>query len=64
MVSTLRKSLQTIEDYKIANPHYNDVLDILGEILIVREEYRNNMKDSIFFVDENIIARKWKEDFL
>ena len=58
MVSTLRKSLQTIEDYKIANPHYNDVLDILGEILIVREEYRNNMKDSIFSVDENIIAHK------
>lgn len=58
MATKLRKSLQTIEDYKTANPHYNEILDILGEILIAREEYRNNMKGSIFSVDENIIARK------
>lgn len=58
MAGTLRKSLQLIEDYKIANPHYNELLDILGEILILREEYRNNMKGSIFSVDEKIIARK------
>jgi FdhE protein len=58
MASTLRKSLQTIEDYKMASPHYNELLDILGEILILREEYRNNMKDSIFSVDEKIIAQK------
>jgi FdhE protein len=58
MATTLRKSLKTIEDYKIANPHYNDLLDILGEILILREEYRRSMKDSIFAVDERIIAQK------
>lgn len=58
MVSTLRKSLQTIEDYKMASPHYNELLDILGEILILREEYRNNMKNSIFSVNEKIIAQK------
>lgn len=58
MISTLRKSLQTIEKYKTANPHYNEILDILGEILIVREEYRNNMEGSIFSVNENIIAQK------
>ncbi|PKN70974.1 MAG: formate dehydrogenase accessory protein FdhE [Deltaproteobacteria bacterium HGW-Deltaproteobacteria-12] len=58
MSSKLRKSLQTIEDYKTEHPHYNEILDILGEILIVREEYRNSMKDSIFSVDENIIAQK------
>jgi FdhE protein len=58
MSSKLRNSLQTIENYKIASPHYNEILDILGEILIVREEYRNNLKDSIFSVDENIIAQK------
>jgi FdhE protein len=58
MVTKLRKSLQTIETYKAANPHYNDLLDILAEILVLREEYRNNMKDSIFTVDENIIAQK------
>lgn len=49
MATKLRKSLQKIEDYKTANPHYCEILDILGEILIVREEYRKNMKDSIFF---------------
>jgi FdhE protein len=58
MATTLRKSLKTIEDYKIASPHYNDLLDILAEILILREEYRINMKDSIFAVDERIIAQK------
>ena len=60
MASKLRKSLQAIEDYKIASPHYNELLDILGEILILREEYRNNMKGSIFSVDEKIIAQKMK----
>jgi FdhE protein len=58
MATKLRKSLQTIEDYKTANPHYNEILDILGEILIAREEYRKSMKDSIFSVDESIISRK------
>jgi FdhE protein len=58
MAATLRKSLQSIEDHKIANPHYNDLLDILADILILREEYRNNMKDSIFSVDEKYINQK------
>jgi FdhE protein len=58
MAATLRKSLKTIEDYKYTNPHYTDLLDILGEILILREEYRNNMKSSIFTVDENLISQK------
>jgi FdhE protein len=58
MATKLHKSLQTIEDYKMANPHYNEILDILGEILIAREEYRKKMKDSIFSVDEKIITQK------
>lgn len=58
MAVKLSESLQTIEDYKIANPHYNDLLDILAEILILREEYRNNMKNSIFTIDERLIAHK------
>jgi hypothetical protein len=33
MVATLRKSLKTIEDYKTTNPHYTDLLEIVGEIL-------------------------------
>jgi FdhE protein len=58
MAVTLRESLKTIEDYKSANPHYADLLDILADILILREEYRKNMKDSIFCVEENLIAQK------
>ena len=58
MAATLRKSLKTIEDYKLTNPHYTDLLDIMADILILREEYRNNMKDSIFQVDEKLIAQK------
>ncbi len=58
MVGTLRKSLETIEDYKTANPHYTELLDIMADILILREEYMKNMTDSIFSVDEKLIAQK------
>ncbi|KIE17075.1 hypothetical protein DS62_06645 [Smithella sp. SC_K08D17] len=58
MVATLRKSLKTIEDYKSASPHYTDLLDIMADILILRKEYRNSMKDSIFSVEENLITKK------
>jgi FdhE protein len=60
MVATLRKSLKTIEDYKSANPNYTELLDIMADILILREEYLNNMKDSIFKVEENLISQKMK----
>jgi FdhE protein len=58
MVATLRKSLKTIEDYKSANPHYTELLDIMADILILREEYRNSMKNPIFSVEENLITQK------
>ena len=58
MAVTLGRSLKTIEDYKAVNPHYTDLLDILADILILREEYRQNMKDSIFHVEENLITQK------
>ncbi|MGA3280122.1 MAG: formate dehydrogenase accessory protein FdhE [Smithella sp.] len=58
MVATLRKSLKTIEDYKAANPYYTELLDIMADILILREEYHINMKDGIFHVDENLITQK------
>lgn len=60
MVATLRKSLKTIEDYKSTHPHYTELLDIMADILILREEYLNNMKDSIFTVEENLISQKMK----
>ena len=58
MAATLRKSLKTIEDYKSSNPHYTDLLEILGEILILREQYHLNMESPIFTVNENVINQK------
>ena len=58
MVATLRKSLKTIEDYKSNNPHYTELLDIMADILISREEYRKNMKTPIFRVEEKLITQK------
>jgi len=58
MPATLRKSLKTIEDYKTIHPHYTELLDIMADILILREQYRNEMKDAIFRVEENLIAKK------
>ncbi len=58
MAATLRNSLKTIEDYKVTNPHYTDLFDILAEILILREEYRKNMKSPIFSVEEKLIPGK------
>lgn len=58
MGSTLRKSLKTIEEYKTANPHYTDLLDIMADILILREEYRKNMTKPIFSVEDKLIPGK------
>jgi FdhE protein len=58
MAATLRKSLKTIEDYKVSIPHYTDLLDILAEILILREEYRRNMTSPIFSVEDKLIPGK------
>jgi len=58
MVATLRKSLKTIEDYKSASPHYTELLDIMADILILRKEYRNSMKEPIFSVEENLVIKK------
>ena len=58
MVASLRKSLKTIEDYKTANPHYKELLDIMADILILREEYLKNMTKSVFDVEEHLIEQK------
>lgn len=58
MASTLRKSLKTIEDYKATNPHYTDLLDIMADILVLREEYRKRMTSPIFSVEDKLIPGK------
>lgn len=58
MAASLRKSLKTIEDYKSANPYYTELLDIMADILILREEYLIHMKKPIFTVEEELIPQK------
>lgn len=58
MPKMLRESLKTIEAYKMTSPHYVDLLDILSDILILREEHRKNMADVFTVVDESLIAKK------
>jgi FdhE protein len=63
MASILKDSLQTIQTYRKMNPHYTELLDILEEILILREEYRRRMKGDIFPVEEKLIAAKMAGGF-
>jgi len=58
MAKMLKDTLKTIEKYKNTTPHYSELLDILGEILILREEYRRKMKRIVFPVDEKLIETK------
>lgn len=58
MPKMLKESLKTIEAYKTTSPHYVELLDILGDILILREEYRENMTDVFSAVDESLIDKK------
>jgi len=58
MAKILRDALKTIEKYKSITPHYGELLDILGEILILREEYRRKMKRVIFPIDEGLMETK------
>jgi FdhE protein len=58
MPKMLRESLKTIEDYKMTSPHYVDLLDILSDILILREEHAKNMAAVFTVVDESLIEKK------
>jgi FdhE protein len=58
MAEMLVETLKTIEKYKTINPHYTELFDILSEILILREEYRQTMRQMTFPLDEKLIAKK------
>ena len=58
MAEMLVDTLKTIEKYKTINPHYTELFDILSEILILREEYRQTMRQMTFPLDEKLIAKK------
>ena len=60
MPKKLNETLQTIQNYKTVNPHYGDLLDILEEIMIQREAYKNEEHPVAFSVDEALISQKIK----
>ena len=58
MAKDLKKTLETIEHYKGSNPHYQELLEILSEILILREDHRRKFRKNIFPVNEDLIETK------
>jgi FdhE protein len=58
MAEMLVETLKTIESYKTINPQYTELFDILSEILILREEHRQTMRQMTFPLEEKLIAKK------
>lgn len=58
MPKALKDTLKTIEHYKSMSPHYGELLDILEEILILREEYSRKMSKDVFCVDDSLVEKK------
>jgi len=57
MAEMLKDTLKTIDGYKHMNPHYEELLDILEDVLILREKYRRKVKGDIFNVDESLVEK-------
>jgi FdhE protein len=58
MATMLKDSLRTIQVHKTLSPHYTELLEVLEEILILREEHRRRVKRIVFPVEEKLIAAK------
>jgi len=58
MAEVLKDTLKTIDGYKHMHPHYGELLDILEEVLILREKYRRKVTGDIFGVDESLVEKK------
>jgi len=54
----LNQILKNIEEYKNENPHYRELFEMLGEILILREEFRRQLKNDIFGIDPAHVGSK------
>jgi FdhE protein len=63
MATILKDSLRTIQSHRSLNPHYNELLDILEEILILREEYRRRITREIFTLDARLVEAKIEGGF-
>jgi FdhE protein len=58
MATMLEQSLQKIQTHKVMSPHYTELLEILEEILILREEYRRRITREVFPVEKKLITAK------
>ncbi len=58
MAMMLKHSLQNIQTHKTLSPHYTELLEILEEILILREEHRRRIKREVFPIEKKFIAAK------
>ncbi len=63
MTRKLNEILQNIEEYKNENPHYKELLEMLEEILILREEHRRKISNDIFGIDDALVASSSPEGF-
>ena len=58
MAAMLKDALQNIQTHRTLSPHYSELLDILEEILILREEHRRRVKRDLFPVEAKLIPAK------
>ncbi len=58
MGKILKETLRTIEEHKRTSPHYKELMDMLEEIVILREKFRRHLKEDIFQVDGKLVAAK------
>jgi len=58
MIGRLQRALITIARYKHQHPQYEELLSILEEILILREEHRQKLPGIIFPIDERLVSTK------
>jgi len=63
MATFLKDSLRTIQRHRYLNPQYAELLDILEEILILREEYRRRIQKKVFAVEKRLIRAKIEGGF-
>lgn len=63
MPQKLKEALKTIEEYKKASPHYEELLDILGDILILREKHLQQVDEGTFSLDERLVESKIEGGF-
>lgn len=63
MAKRLQQALITITQYKTQHPHYEELLSILEEILILREKHRQQLPGIIFPIDERLIGNKLSSGF-